>query len=58
MPDAIGPAVGPGPPFVAVPPLPPPTEAQAATNAVADANPNNLTSGFMISSFAAASAVY
>jgi len=50
--------VGPAPPLVAVPPLPPPTEAQADAKATADANPNTLTNDFMISPFAAASAVY
>jgi hypothetical protein len=52
-----GSVVGPAPPLT-VPPAPPPTDAQAAANAAADANPNILTSDFMISSFAAASAVY
>jgi hypothetical protein len=53
-----GSVVGRPPPFVTVPPVPPPTDAQAAAHAAADANPNILTSAFMISSFAAASAVY
>jgi hypothetical protein len=53
-----GSVVGPAPPFVTVPPVPPPTDAQAAANTAADANPNILTNAFMISSFAAASAVY
>jgi hypothetical protein len=48
----------PAPPFVTVPPVPPPTEAQAAAKATTDVNPNALTNGFMISSFAATSAVY
>jgi hypothetical protein len=38
--------------------VPPPTEAQADAKATADANPNTLTNGLMISSFAATSAVY
>jgi hypothetical protein len=50
--------VAPAPPFVTVPPVPPPTEAQAAAKATTDANPNALTNGLMISSFSAASAVY
>jgi hypothetical protein len=50
--------VGPAPPFVTVPPVPPPTEAQAAAKPTADANPNILTNDFMISPFAATSAVY
>jgi hypothetical protein len=45
-------------PLVTTPPVPPPTEAQAAVKATTDANPNALTNGFMISSFAATSAVY
>jgi len=52
-----GSVVGPAPPLT-VPAVPPPTDAQAAANAAANANPNILTSDFMISSFAAASAVY
>jgi hypothetical protein len=50
--------VGPAPPLVVEPPVPPPTEAQADAKATADANPNTLTNGLMISSFAATSAVY
>jgi hypothetical protein len=50
--------VGPAPPLVAVPPVPPPTEAQADAKATVDANPNNLTNDFMISPFAATSAIY
>jgi hypothetical protein len=38
--------------------VPPPTEAHAATSATADANPKALTNDFMISPFAATSAVY
>jgi hypothetical protein len=48
----------PGPPFVTVPPVPPPTEAQAAAKTTTDVNGNALTNAFMISSFAATSAVY
>jgi hypothetical protein len=51
------PGVAPGT-LVAVPPVPPPTEAQAAAKATTDANPNALTDAFMISSFAATSADY
>jgi hypothetical protein len=58
MPGAGGTVVGPAPPFVAVPPVPPPTEAQAAAKATADADPNILTNDLMISPFAATSAVY
>jgi hypothetical protein len=54
----VGSVVEPAPPFVTVPPVPPPTDAQAVANATADANPNILTSAFMIPSFAATSAVY
>jgi hypothetical protein len=50
--------VGPAPPFVTVPPVPPPTEAQPAANAAAAVNPNALTNDFMISPFAATSAGY
>jgi len=52
------PGVGPAPPLVVEPPVPPPTEAQADTKATADANPNTLTNDLMISPFAATSAVY
>jgi hypothetical protein len=45
-----------GPPPVAVPPVPPPTEAQAVASVTANANPSALTNDFMISPFAATSA--
>jgi len=48
MDGETGSVVGPAPPFVTVPPVPPPTDAQAAANATADANPNILNSRFMI----------
>jgi hypothetical protein len=54
----VGSVVEPAPPFVTVPPVPPPTDAQAVANATADANPNPLANDFMISPFSATSAVY